>query len=94
MAWCGPDDDEKSNNEVHIQKVKFNSGIWLKLFVLAASPELVLKFTYYHGLALALKLQMMRTKKNRRTGKQENSEGGDEENYENRKIGEMENRGR
>ena len=49
------DDDDKSNYEVHIQKVKFDSGIWLKLFVLAALPEPVLKFNYYHGLALALK---------------------------------------
>ena len=32
------DDDDKSNYEVHIQKVKFDSGIWSELFVLAASP--------------------------------------------------------
>ena len=39
--WFGEgddDEDEESNYEVDIQKVKFDSGIWLKLFVLAASP--------------------------------------------------------
>ena len=36
------DDDDKSNYEVHIKKVKFDSGIWLELFVLAALPSPVL----------------------------------------------------
>ena len=39
--WFGEgddDEDEESNYEVDIQKVKFDSGIWLKLFVLAAWP--------------------------------------------------------
>ena len=41
MPWCDSDDDDsdKSNYEVHIQKVKFDYGIWLKLFVLAALPS-------------------------------------------------------